>query len=281
MMCVSGVTPMRPSRPRPRVTLAVDTDPVFTQLRMEHDEHFAGYWRGFDRVATFGRLIGTSHCDLPTHGLNWIGTNQPVALRHWPMAAASGDNFTTVGKWEHADNRAVEYAGRRFHSSKSVEWMKVIELPAHTNASLSIAMESMPPEVRSVFESRGWHVTEAEPATRTCPAYQEFIRKSRGEFTVAKQIYSAVPSGWFSDRSACYLACGRPVITQASGFERWLPTGQGLFAFSSIDGAASALTQIEQDYQAHSRAARSIAERHFDSTKVLGQLLDAALSSAS
>jgi hypothetical protein len=277
LICVSGVTPLRESRPRPRRTLAIDTDPVYTQVRMSHDERFAGYWRSFDRVATFGRLIGTAKSPLPTHGLNWIGTNQPVALAHWPVVPRLGEQFTTIGKWEHTTSRAVEFAGRSFASSKSVEWMKVIDLPKLTNAQLALAMESMPGDVKCQFESHGWHCIDAEAATRTCQSYQEFISKSAGEFTVVKQIYSGIPSGWFSDRSACYLATGRPVVTQASGFEQWLPAGEGLFAFENVEQAAQALETIRSDPTRHMQAARLIAEEHFDSRRVLGELLSAVL----
>ena len=199
---------------------------------------FAAYWRSFDRVATFGRLIGSAKSPIPTHGLSWIGTNQPVALTHWPAVPRLGNRFTTIGKWEHTTSRTVEFAGRAYASSKSVEWMKLIDLPMRTSAPLALAMESMPSDVKRQFESHGWHCLDAEAATRSCQAYQEFVSESAGEFTVVKQIYSGIPSGWFSDRSACYLATGRPVVTQSSGFEHWLPTGEGLLAFESAEQAA-------------------------------------------
>jgi hypothetical protein len=274
LICVSGVTPMRPSRPRPRRTLVIDTDPVFTQLRMGWDEHFAEYFRAFDRVATFGRLIGTQHCPLPTHGTDWIPTNQPLSMKHWPVSEPKSPNFTTIGKWEHAAGRAVEFEGRQILSSKSVEWMRVIDLPRCTTWPLHLAMESMPPAQQQQFESHGWTCGNAEAASRTCASFQEFIRASAGEFTVAKQLYNAVPSGWFSDRSACYLASGRPVVTQATGFGRWLPTGAGLFSFENTDEAAAALACVAEDYPSHALAARSIAEKHFDARKVLTELLE-------
>src|SRR5688572_8584799 len=277
LMCVSGVTPLRPSRPRPKRTLVIDTDPVYTQLRMSYDAGFAEYWRSFDHVATFGRLIGTEHSPLPTHGLQWIATNQPVSLPHWPLLPNPGGPFTTIGKWEHVTSRTVEFAGRRLASSKAVEWVRFVDLPRRTRAALTIAMESMHGPVREQFESSGWRLGDAEAATRTCEAFREFVGESAGEITVAKQIYAAVPSGWFSDRSACYLATGRPVVTQSSGFEHWLPTGEGLFAFTTVDEAAGALNRIAEDPQRHSRAARVIAERFFDARKVRGELLETVI----
>ena len=275
LVCVSGVTPLRPGRPRPKRTLAIDTDPVYTQLRMAHDDEFARYWRSFDHVATFGRLIGTRDCPLPTHGLQWIATNQPVALEHWPcVEPVAASRFTTVGKWEHATSRAVEFHGRRLLSSKAPEWMKLLDLPSRTRAPLTLAMESMPPDVKRQFESRGWTWADAEAATRTTESFREFVAASAGELTVAKEIYAAVPSGWFSDRSACYLATGRPVVTQSTGFEEWLPVGEGLMSFTSGDEAADALDRVSADPARHARAARAIAETHFDARQVLGELLD-------
>jgi glycosyltransferase involved in cell wall biosynthesis len=114
-------------------------------------------------------------------------------------------------------------------------------------------------------------------ATRTTDSFREFVAASAGEFTVAKQIYVGVPSGWFSDRSACYLATGRPVVTQSTGFEKWLPVGEGLLPFTSINDAAEALNRVADDASRHARAARAIAERHFDSRTVLTELLDAVM----
>lgn len=273
MICVSGVTAMRADRPRPKRTLVIDTDPVFTQLRMAENQDLLGYYKQFDHVATFGRLIGTSDCRLPTHGFDWIPTNQPVTLRHWPVAPRASDAFTTVGKWEHG-GRAVEFDGRSFLSSKGVEWMRMLDLPRQVPWQMTIGMQAMPAATRTQFESHGWRFTNPEAATADCRAFGEFVRSSAGEFTVVKQIYSGILSGWFSDRSACYLASGKPVVTQESGFDRWLPTGDGLFSYNSPDEAASALKAIHEDYDEHSRAARAIAERHFDSRRVLADLLE-------
>jgi hypothetical protein len=277
LLCVSGVTPLRPERPRPRRTAVVDTDPVFTQLRMQTDGEFAGYFRSFDAVATFGRLIGTAASPLPTHGIDWIPTNQPVALRHWPVAEVTSDAFTTIGKWEHSTDRHVEFAGRRYLSSKGVEWMKLLDLPSRTRWRMRLGMAGTPGATREAFERHGWSFVDAEQATLSCRAFGDFIRESAGEITVTKEIYSGLPSGWFSDRSSAYLASGRPVVTQDSGFDRWLPTGEGLFPFRTVDDAADALNAIGRDYPRHSAAARRVAEEYFDARRVLSELLDAVM----
>ncbi|HEX4056478.1 MAG TPA: hypothetical protein VHX86_19630 [Tepidisphaeraceae bacterium] len=277
LLCVSGVTPLRPQRPQPRRTAVIDTDPVFTQIRMTHDAEFLDYYRRFDSVATFGRLIGTDSCDLPTHGLNWIGTNQPISLRQWPAGRVDGGAFTTIGKWEHTTERHVNYKGQRYLSSKGVEWMKMLDLPRRVPWRMTMGMQSMPAETAGQFAAHGWNVVDAEKSTLSCDAFGDFIRASAGEFTVAKEIYARLPSGWFSDRSSAYLASGRPVVAQESGFDRWLPTGEGLFSFATVDDAATALNEIARDYPRHAAAARRIAEEHFDAKKVLSRLLEKIL----
>jgi hypothetical protein len=275
LLCVSGVTPLRDDRPRPRRVVGIDTDPVFTQLRMLHDADFAAYWRGFDAVASFGRLIGTPDCPLPTHGLEWVPTNQPLALRHWPVVPCTSRAFTTIGKWEHTADRHLEFAGRKYLSSKGVEWLKMLDLPRRVPQwDMVLGMLAMPGETRTRFEQHGWRLIDPEQSTLSCDAFRRFIQDSAGEFTVAKEIYAGLPSGWFSDRGSAYLASGRPVVTQDSGFDRWLPAGEGLFSVHGVDDAAGALEQIAADWPRHSRAARRIAEQYFDSSKVLAALLE-------
>ncbi len=273
VLCVSGVTPWRDEFNDARQTCVIDTDPVFTQLRMRHDESFLNYYKLFKHVATFGKLVGRSDCSLPTAGLEWIGTNQPIALDHWPVAESHNSTFSTIGKWEHTADRNFEFSGQSYASSKGVEWMKLLDLPSMTKWKMSMAMASMPDQLKADFESHGWSFTDATAASISTTAYSDFIKSQAGEFTVAKQIYAGLPSGWFSDRSAAFLASGKPVITQSSGFEQWLPTGEGLFNFSTIDDAARALEAVRSDYAHHSKCARQIAEKHFDAKRVLGDLL--------
>jgi hypothetical protein len=135
----------------------------------------------------------------------------------------------------------------------------------------------MPAETAALFTSRAWNIVNPEAASLSTQAYAQFIQASAGEFTVAKEIYSGLPSGWFSDRSAAYLASGRPVVTQATGFNRWLPTGEGLFSFSTLDQAADALNAIASDYPGHSAGARRVAQQSFESSKVLNDLIERIL----
>jgi len=273
LIAVSGVTPFRDEFAKAGRTVVIDTDPVFTQLRMQHDSEFKDYYRCFDRVASFGRLIGTAGCKLPTHGFDWIPTNQPISLRQWPASSTTSRTFSTIGKWDHGPGRKLEFEGHTYESSKGVEWMKLKELPSQSLFTLEMAMASMPMEMMGAFGSHGWAFTDPTVASISVSSFAEYIRSNAGELTVVKQIYSGLPSGWFSDRSACFLASGRPVITQSSGFELWLPTGNGLFVFSTLEGAAESLSIIASDYSHHARAAEKIAKQYFDSRKVLSDLI--------
>jgi hypothetical protein len=275
LLCVSGVTPWCEEFREAKRTCVIDTDPVFTQLRMRSDADFLSYYKHFDRVATFGNLIGTPKCPLPTAGLNWIGTNQPIALQHWPVVEPAQQSFSTLGKWEHTADRGFDFEGKHYASSKGVEWMKLLDLPSRTSWQMEMAMAALPGETKATFESRGWRFTDPTAASLSTEAFRQFIQHHAGELTVAKQIYAGLPSGWFSDRSAAFLASGRPVITQASGFEQWLPTGEGLFSFVTPNDAAASLDAIAADPVRHRRAARNIAERYFDAKKVLEKLLSA------
>ncbi|MGA2582982.1 MAG: hypothetical protein ABSG31_06870 [Tepidisphaeraceae bacterium] len=277
MLCVSGVTPIRENRPRARRMMVIDTDPVFTQLRMGRDAGYLKYFQQFDAIATFGRLIGTPSCPLPTHGFNWIPTNQPIALAHWPVVSPGDGAFTTIGKWEQAGERDVEFNGKKYSSSKSIEWMKLLDLPRQVPWEMQLGQLNMPKEIQTQFAAAGWKLFDPAAASVSCSAYGDFIRHSIGEFTVAKGIYRGIPTGWFSDRSAAYLASGRPVVTQSTGFEKWLPTGEGLFNFVDLPQAADALNTIATDYPRHSAAARAIAETYFDSRKILPNLLTVAM----
>lgn len=273
LICVSGITPLD-WYDRPRRSLVIDTDPVFTQLRMSQDASFRSYYKSFNHAATFGRLIGTADSPLPTHGIDWIPTNQPIVKKHWPVTRISSRAFTTIGKWEHAADRTVEFAGRQFGSTKASEWLKLMDLPSRTNFEMRMAMADLPPQARESFIRNGWQLDDPISASRTPVDFANFIRHSAGELTVAKEIYAGVPSGWFSDRSACYLMSGRPVITQSSGFEKWLPCGEGLFSFRNVDDASAALREISSAPQKHGEAARRIAEKYFDATLVISELLD-------
>jgi len=178
-----------------------------------------------------------------------------------------------VGNWRQ-DGRDTVFEGNTYYWSKHREYLKFIDLPKRTTQPLELAtgLIQLSSEDRNVLESNGWRLTDSHPLT-VC-SYRDYLQSSRGEFTVAKDANVRLKTGWFSDRSACYLAAGRPVITQDTGFGTILPTGEGLFAFNTMEEIQTAFEVIECDYERHCRAARDIAEEYFKAETVLARLLN-------
>jgi hypothetical protein len=233
---------------------------------------------GFDRhthFVTVGGEVGAEGCPIPTCGRPWIFTLPPVALEHWPLAEAAPrhDAFTSVGNWRSygsIEHEGIHY-GQRAHSLRTL-----LDLPGRGAAKFQLALAIHPDEVADLeaLHSNGWELLDPGALAGTPAAYAEFVRGSRAELCVAKSGYVESGSGWFSDRSACYLASGRPVVAQDTGFGRRLPTGEGLLAFADVADAADAVESVEADPGPHRAAARAIAEEHLDSRRVLSALLE-------
>src|SRR5207249_6202666 len=185
--------------------------------------------------------------------------------------------FTSIASWENK-GKDITFRGETYHWSKHVNFLRFLELPRHAAARFELAMDPVDPAVTARLREAGWALVDPAPISRDLDRYREFIRGSRGEFTVAKDIYVRPRSGWFSDRSVCYLAAGRPVVTQDTGFGKFVPTGQGLLAYSTMEEAVDALARVNRDYAAHGAAARRVAAEHFGAEPVLRRLLaDAGL----
>jgi glycosyltransferase involved in cell wall biosynthesis len=197
-----------------------------------------------------------------------------VDLDFWPMTyEPQARFFTTIGNYRQ-DGNDVEYKGEIYHWSKHHEWEKFIDLPRHTSQPLELAMKVEDPADRLRLESYGWKVVPPfEMSLDIFGEYQAYFRQSRAEFTVAKDMNVRLRSGWFSERDACYLACGKPVVAQDTGFGNILPTGEGLFPFTTTDEGLAAIDQINGDYRRHCLAARAIAEEYFEAGKVAARLL--------
>jgi hypothetical protein len=267
----------RPRRARAR-SVYVDLDPAYTQLRLaagdgllatlvgEHEVHF-----------TLGENIGTAECRIPRAGHRWQPLRQPVSAEFWPpLPADPSAPFTTVGKWD-SGGRDLVFEGEVFTWRKRVEWFRFLDLPRRTGERFRIAMDvASRPDDLARLEDAGWEVVDPLVVSRDPEAYRTFIRTSKGEFTVAKDVNVRLASGWFSDRAACYLAAGRPVITHDTGFDRQLPTGAGLFAFRSLEEAVTALQSASADYERHSRAARALAIQYFAPEQVLRPVVSLA-----
>jgi hypothetical protein len=244
----------------------IDTDPAFTQLAIaEGVPWYQDFFARFDALFTFGRNIGTSACPVPTGGLEWNHTWQPVDIDAWQPTPPTREDFTTVMTW-----RIESFA--TIGGNKDVEFLKVLDLPGRTKVPLELAVNGP----QGFLREHGWRCVDAFKVSRDPWVYRDYIRSSRGEFSVAKHTYVATNSGWFSDRSECYLASGRPVVVQDTGFSKHLPTGMGLIAFRDAGEARDGLECVVSDYERQTLAAREVARAHFASDVVLAPLLEQA-----
>jgi hypothetical protein len=251
----------------------LDLDPAFNQLW--HVLHGCDMrFRGHTHFVTIGLAIGRSDCTVPTCGLPWIATPQPVVLSCWPVAEQiNHDALTTVGHWR--SYGSIEHEGV-LYGQKAHSLRRFFILPTLTGERFMLALAIHPDERQDLraLAANGWDLLDPAQIARTPADYQRFIQGSKAEFGIAKSGYVASRCGWFSDRSLCYLASGRPVLAQDTGFSNFVPVGEGLFAFRSTEDILAAIEEVQMNYARHARAARAIAEEFFDSDKVLSRLLD-------
>jgi glycosyltransferase involved in cell wall biosynthesis len=253
----------------------VDTDPVRVQIQINDRvqsilEVLEQHWAFF----TFAENYGNADCKLPlSDRFPFKPTRQPVVLDFWKSdAVPTEDAFTTVGNWKQI-RRVVEQNGEEYHWSKHLEFLKFIEVPKKTKQVFELALSSCDEDDRKLLLEHGWNLRDAFGFSQDMDAYRQYVLQSKGEFTVAKDQNIRFRTGWFSDRSATYLAAARPVITQETGFSNVLPSGYGLLGFSNIDEILDAVETINGDYEGHRHAAQQIAHEYFSHDVVLGQLL--------
>lgn len=249
----------------------VDLDPMFTQV----DRFAARVLHEYHAHFTYGANIGKPGCSVPTAGVEWRPLAPPVILDLWEMPEAEpAGPLTTVANW--GAYGSVLFEGQSY-GQKDREFMKLIDLPQRTTQRIELAGSGVPAATAMRFRNAGWTLEDAGESGVGVgvPAYRAFIARSRGELSPAKHAYVATRSGWFSDRSVCYLAAGRPVVLQDTGFSEWLPTGEGVLPFSTVDEAASAVDRLNADYPRHAAAARRLARDHFSFDVVLPSLLEA------
>jgi hypothetical protein len=274
---VSGCAWLRPEyRQIPR-RIFIDSDPMFTQIGLlSANAEILERVRAHDSHFSFAENIGQLDCSIPAAGFHWLPTRQPIVLDWWPMATEPPrDVLTTVMNW--VSYKECEYAGEKW-GQKDVEFVRFIELPSLTTQPFEIAMGMGPGKSRptELLRARGWRIIEPDEHLPDPWSYRNYLRGSKGEWSIAKQAYVKSRSGWFSCRSACYLALGRPCVLQDTGWSKFYPAGRGLFAFEHAGQATAAIDQVNADYDAHSRAARVLAEEHFEARKVLAAMLAAA-----
>jgi hypothetical protein len=279
---VSGSCWLRESYRGARRIAYLDSDPGYSQAKLlavergtatEDQAYSVGLIRAHHCFFTFAENINDPSCAIPHCGLDWIPTRQPIVLDDWPFTfSVAARSYTTVMSWK-TDVTLPNLDGVTY-GGKDVEFTKFIDLPSRVRVPLEVALSGAAP--RAALETHGWRIVDAYEKSSTLDAYRAYLQSSRAEWSIAKNAYVASRSGWFSSRSAAYLALGKPVVVQDTGFSRCYPTGEGLFAFTTLDQARSAIDAIEGDYRRQCDAARACAEREFAAKAVLLRLLDDA-----
>jgi hypothetical protein len=264
------------------IRILIDSDPMFTQIQYMNNASITPCESGPRSMIdahthhfTFGENVGDDDCQIPYCGIKWRPTRQPICLQYWIQSAVpeSSSAYTTVMNWSAAP--PLEYLGQQW-GQKNVEFERLMTLPQLASGiPLAVAVgqttgAEFPAESAGTF---GWRLLDPNGCAADWESYRRFIFNSRGEFSVAKETYVKARTGWFSGRSACYLAAGRPVVTQDTGWTKFLPHDLGLLGFVDLQSAADALAQVEAEPQRHAKHARQIAEQYFDSGRVLSQMM--------
>jgi len=250
----------------------LDIDPGFGQMWCELGLHDA--FAGHDAFVTVGERIGEPDCLIPTCGIEWVRTPHPIVLDQWPVVAG-GSRFTSIGSWR-GPYDPVEYEGHRY-GLRAHELRKLLALPSLVESELELALDIDPSDHADMeaLLTQGWKLVDPAAVAASPATYRGYIQGSLAELMVPKGIYAETRSGWFSERSAAYLASGKPVLAGETGFAERYPTGEGLLAFADLDEARAGVEAILADPARHSRAAREIAVEHFEAKRVLGRLLEA------
>jgi hypothetical protein len=276
MLNIVGATELRDEHMKAKLRVYVETDPVGPQLRLATgDELMRLRFETHHRVITYGENYGAPDCNVPLDGITYWKTRQPIDLDLWPMVYdPEARYFTTIGNYRQSGDD-VEYNGDIYRWSKHHEWEKFMDLPGRTSQQFELALKIDEQSDQDQLVAHGWRIiSPLAMSLDVFGAYPEYFQKSRGEFTVAKDQNIRLRSGWFSERDACYLASGKPVVAQDTGFSNILPTGAGLFAFTTMDEAVAAIEEINSDYERHCYAARDIAQEYFDAPKVAARLIE-------
>jgi hypothetical protein len=270
---LSGVNHIAPERRAGRPSVYIDLDPAFTQLSLVNgDKALREVLDQHACLFTLGENIGTSRSRVPTGGYTWHPTRPPVLTGLWAHAGSPGPTYTTVGKWDSQD-RDVEYAGETYRWNKRDEWLRCLDVPARSGAAFEMAMDVKDAGDRERLEAHGWRIENPLDVSTDPWRYREYVQRSRAEFSLAKDMNIRLRSGWFSDRSACYLAAGRPVVLQDTGYGDVLPLGPGLHAFRTTEQAVDAVGAIEADYTRASAHASEVARECFAADRVLDRML--------
>jgi hypothetical protein len=259
--------------------LYIESDPAVEQIKIDKGvKSTIDYLQRHRALFTFGENVGTTSFPVPTHGFKWLPTRQPVVTDLWktqrgpPRAAV----FTSVANWSTSGLKDITWRGDKYLWSKSREFLRFISAPKKSGETFELATNIEDEKTQARFLHNGWRLHSPLQLSVDYWLYRDYIRRSKGEFTVAKDQYIRLNTGWFSDRSACYLAAGRPVIIQETGFTKIYGGKAGLLSFRSLSEIVDAVQVINADYAKHSRAARALAREVFEAENVLKSILDRA-----
>ena len=275
LLNLSGSNTLRPWLQDIPVRVLIDTDPPFTQIRNLTDNARLSFCKQHNVFFTYGENFKQEGCLVPDDGLSWQPTRQPVVLNAWPVTNGNeAASFSTVMKWESYPGKT--YNGH-YYGMKAESFDQYMPLPRHTKSIMELAVsDSAAPRER--LKENGWHLSYPQKISADPWKYQQYIQQSKAEFSIAKHGYVTARTGWFSERSAGYLASGRPVVVQDTGFSDWLKTDYGIIPFSGIDEALFAIKEVNNNYNKHCKAARELAETYFESAKVLTELIEKSIS---
>jgi hypothetical protein len=274
---VTGAQEIREEHLQVKRRIYVESDPFASQVKVaKGDEGMIRTLAAHDTLFTFGENIGASDCGIPVGRFTWLPTRQPVLLDLWPVAERKPDAaFNTITTW-HNKGKNIEWRDNTWYWTKDREFEKFLDLPKrrpHVPFELAAGVSD---EVRARLLQNGWRHGDSVAVSTNIDSYRDYIRHSRGEFTVARDQYVRPNTGWFSDRTACYLAAGRPVITQETGFSKIFGASKGLFGFRTMEDILAAVDAIESDCAGHCAAARELAAEVFSAEKVVGSLMQRA-----
>ena len=265
------------TRARPKGCLAyVETDPILEQLKLAsgnpttrsfidaHDLHF-----------TYGWNIGAPDCPIPASGVDWRKSHPPVVVDLWNPPGKPTASWRSIGTYRN-EGKHVVLDGRTYRWSKHPSFQRIMDLPSRTGETLELALGNVDEPTRREFERQGWRLRDPYPVSRSTVAYHRYLCGAKGEFSVEKEQLVGLRTGWFSDRSVCFLAAGRPCVLEDTGFRSRVPTGRGLVAWSTVEEAAEALEGVAARYDEHARGARELAEEFFEARVLLPAILEAA-----
>jgi len=274
---VTGAQEIRDEHLTCKRRIYVESDPFGSQVKVAlGDAGMTAMLAAHDTHFSFGENLGAPDCTTPIVKFRWLPTRQPVVVDLWTDGrACRGTSYNTITTWTNKD-RHIDWQGERYYWTKDREFEKFLELPRlRPKAGFELAA-GVDEAVETRLRSYGWGRVGSIEMSRDVDCYREYILQSRGEFTVARDQYVRPKTGWFSDRSVCYLAAGRPVITQETGFSKFIPSGKGLFGFKTMEDILTAVDSIESDFEGNCGAAREIAAEYFAAEKVVGSLMERA-----